>query len=139
LRIWSSLAGLVIGLIGLAIDFALIVPQMGGASGEPSSGGLFDTLVSFWTYFTHLTNLALVLIYLAELTGWRWLGWVRQAGTRAMMVAYIVLVMVFYHFMLAPYFTFTGGLLVATYLLHYVAPIFYVRWWGLAGRHGQLA
>ena len=42
------------------------------------------------------------------------------------MAGMIALVMVFFHFMLAPYYTFTGGLLVANYLLHYVAPIIFL-------------
>ena len=47
-------------------------------------------------------------------------------------------VMLYYHFMLAPTLTLTGALEVATYLLHYVAPILYLAWWALFGPHGSL-
>jgi len=50
------------------------------------------------------------------------------------MGGYILLVMLYYHFMLHPYYTFEGNLLIATYLLHYVAPIIYLAWWLLFDR-----
>jgi hypothetical protein len=132
LRTLATLLGLVIGLAGLGIDFWQIVPATSAKSGAVVA------LIGFWSYFTHLTNLMIVLIYLANLTGARWLGWARHKRTEALMAGYIALVMVFYHFLLAPYFTFEGWLLVATILLHYVAPTFYLVWWLLFARHGGL-
>lgn len=132
LRTPATLLGLVIGLAGLGIDFWQIVPATSAKSGAVVA------LIGFWSYFTHLTNLMIVLIYLAKLTGARWLGWARHKRTEALMAGYIALVMVFYHFLLAPYFTFEGWLLVATILLHYVAPTFYLVWWLLFARHGGL-
>jgi len=52
--------------------------------------------------------------------------------------AFITLVMLFYHFMLAPYIRMEGALQVATYLLHYVAPVMYLVWWALGTPHGRL-
>ncbi len=132
LRIPAALAGLAVGIAGLVIDFWQIVPATSAES------GLLDALIGFWSYFTHLTNLMIVLIYLANLTGARWLGWARHPRTEALMAGYIALVMVFYHFLLAPYFSFEGWLLVATILLHYVAPTLYLLWWLLFARHGGL-
>lgn len=132
LRLPVTLAGLAVGLAGLVIDFVLFMPGMTAQSGPVGA------FVDFWSYFTHLTNLMLVLIYVAALSGTRWLGWASHPRTRALMAGYIALVMVFYHFMLAPYFTFEGGLLVATILLHYVAPIIYLVWWLAFAPHGRL-
>jgi len=105
---------------------------------NPVARSLPDALVSFWTYFTHLTNLGLVLVYLASLSGWRGLAWFRKPQTLALMAGYISLVMVYYHFMLAPLYKFEGGLLVATFLLHYVAPLCYLGWWASFADHGML-
>jgi hypothetical protein len=132
LRIPATLVGLLVGLAGLGIDFWQFMPGMSAASGT------IGAFIGFWSYFTHLTNLMIVLIYLANLTGVRWLGWAGHPRTEALMACYIALVMVFYHFLLAPYFTFEGWLLVATILLHYVAPTFYLVWWLLFARHGGL-
>jgi hypothetical protein len=134
-----ALLALLIGVAGLAIDAWMIFPAMMiAAPANAVARSLPDTFVYFWTYFTHLTNLGLVLVYLSELTGWRWLGWFRHARTQASMASFITLVMVFYHFMLAPYYQMEGALAVATYLLHYVTPIAYLIWWAAFARHGTL-
>lgn len=139
MRIPATLLGLVIGLIGLGIDYWFIMPSTTSVTAaNPVARGWLDAFIWFWTYFTHLTNLGLVLVYLASLVGVLPLGWFRRPRTQALMAAYITLVMVFYHFMLAPYYTFAGGLLVATILLHYVAPLFYLGWWTVFAPHGGL-
>ena len=121
---------MLVGLAGLVIDAWMIFPSIMSVSAtNPVARSLPDALVYFWTYFTHLTNLGLVLVYLSELTGWRWLDWFRKPNTQALMASFITLVMVFYHFMLAPYYQMEGALAVATYLLHYVTPIAYLIWW----------
>jgi hypothetical protein len=136
--LFAALAMLV-GIVGLLIDGWMIFPSVMTVSAlNPVARSLPDALIYFWTYFTHLTNLGLVLVYLAELTGWRWLGWFRRPNTQALMAGFITLVMAFYHFMLAPYYQMEGGLLVATILLHYVAPIAYLAWWAVFARHGSL-
>lgn len=139
MQVIASLLGMLIGLAGLTIDFVIIIPAVMTVSDtNPVARSLPDALLNFWTYFTHLTNLALVLVYLAELTRWRWFAWFRRPRTQALMAGYILLVMLYYHFMLAPYYQFEGPLLVATILLHYVGPIYYLAWWALIARHGDL-
>lgn len=136
--LYAGLA-LLIGLVGLGIDAAIIFPSLMNASpGEPEPRSFIDTFVYFWTYLTHLSNLGLVLVYLAELTGWGWLGWFRRPQTQAMLAGFITLVMVFYHFMLAPYIPMEGALGVASNLLHYAAPLAFLGWWALFARHGSL-
>jgi len=137
LRILIAALGILAGVAGLGIDFWIIVPPSfvapeGGARSFP------DALVYFWTFFTHLANLGLVLVYVSELAGWSWLGWFRKPTTRALMGGYILLVMLYYHFMLAPHLVFEGPLLVATILLHYVAPLLYLGWWAAHVPHVAL-
>ena len=137
-KLFAALA-MLIGIVGLVIDGWMIFPSLMTVSAQnPVARSLPDALVNFWTYFTHLTNLGLVLVYLSELTGWRWLGWFRQPVTQALMAGFITLVMVFYHFMLAPYYQMEGALAVATFMLHYVTPIAYLTWWAAFARHGTL-
>lgn len=139
MRVIAALLGMLIGLAGLSIDFVVIVPAvMSVTPTNPVARSLPEALVNFWTYFTHLINLGLVLVYLASLAGWRWLAWFDRPHTRALMAGYILLVMFYYHFMLAPYYRFEGPLLVGTILLHYVAPIYYLAWWVLFAPHGNL-
>lgn len=134
-----ALLALLVGIVGLAIDAWIIFPSLLTVSAaNPVARSFPDAFINFWTYFTHLTNLGLVLVYVSELSSWRWLGWFRQPRTQALMAGFITLVMVFYHFMLAPYYKMEGALAVATFLLHYVTPIAYLVWWAAFAGHGTL-
>lgn len=139
MRLFIALAGIAAGLVGLTLDWVSIFPAVTTVSAtNPLARSVADAFVYFWSYFTHLTNLWLLLSYAAVLTGWRWLGGVAQPVMLASAAAFIALVMVYYHFMLHPYYTFEGNLLIATYLLHYIAPIIYLVWWTLCTPHGAL-
>jgi hypothetical protein len=139
LRIPAASLGILLGLVGLTIDFIEIVPPALVASAtNPVPRSLPDALVWFWTYFTHLSNLGLVLVYVAVLTGWRWLRWFASVRTQAAIGGYILLVMLYYHFMLAPLYRFEGAMQVSTIMLHYVTPIYYLGWWALFSPHGSL-
>jgi hypothetical protein len=134
-----ELVGLLVSLAGLAINSWIIVGSLGTASAiNGAARGLPDTLVYFWSYYTHLTNLWLVLIYLGLLTGWSWLRPLLRPAPLASAAGNIALVMLFYHFMLAPNYHFTGGLLIANGLMHYVAPLLYLGWWAVFAPHGTL-
>jgi len=127
------------GLAGLAINASSMFPSMMTVSAtNPVARSFPDVFLYFWTYFTHLTNLGLILVYVSELSGWRWLGWFRQPRTQALMAGFITLVMVFYHFMLAPFYKLEGALALGSYLLHYATPIAYLVWWTLFAAHGSL-
>jgi hypothetical protein len=129
----ATWAGLVVGLTALILQFVLTVPAR-MASGHD----LFDALVFFFTFFTILTNLMLVLIYLSEITAWRWLGWWQNPVTRGGMVGTILLVMGFYHLLLAQTWDPQGWFRVADLTLHYVTPVAYAAWWGAFQPHGPL-
>lgn len=139
LRNLVSWAGILVGVAGLAIDAWIIFPSMMSVSATNAvARSLPDVFIYFWTYFTHLTNIWLVLTHLSVVTGARWLGWFRRPTTMASAATFITLVMLYYHFMLAPYIPMAGALLTATYLLHYVAPIIYLAWWVVWAPHGTL-
>lgn len=95
-------------------------------------------LVTFFSYYTILSNLALVLIFLAVLTPGRWLNWFRTDRTRGMMAGIMALVMIFYHLLLSGIWAPAGLFKLADVLLHYVAPTYYILWWLLFGRTGTL-
>jgi hypothetical protein len=135
----AALLGLFLGIVGLAVDWAAIVPLMEASETNPVARSFPDLFVYYWSYFTHLTNLGLVLVYAASLTSWRWLGWFRAPISRAVMAAYIALVMAFFHFMLAPLYDFSGLLAIGNVLLHYVCPILYLGWWLAFAPHGSLS
>lgn len=129
----ATILGLVIGAAALALQFYLTM-QLRLAKGD----NLLAALWFLFTFFTILTNGMLVLIYLSELSGARWLGWWRAPPTRAMMAGIMAVVTVFYHVMLAGLWQPTGLQLVADIVLHYVAPLFFIAWWLLFQPHGQL-
>lgn len=133
-RVRQLLAGLGIAAsaIGLLIDLRLVLPS------RAAETGYGEALVYFWSYFTHLTNLWLVLVWLGALTAMPGLRWLARPAPRTSAATFITLVMGFYHFLLAPYLEMDGALQVATILLHYVAPVLFLVWWIALPDHGSL-
>lgn len=126
--------GFVFGAAALILQFALAIPLR-----LDKGDTIFGAVVFYFSFFTILTNLTLVLIYASELWPRTWLHWFRWPVTRAMMVAAIVLVGGFYHVFLAETWDPQGLAQVADVSLHYVTPVFYVLWWTLFMRHGPLS
>lgn len=132
-----ALLGILNGLAGLAIDAWVTFPAaMSGEAGPARS--LPGALIYFWTFFTHVTNLWVVLVYLACVVSWRWLDLFRRPGTMVAAAAYILLVGLYYHFMLAPALELAGPIVLSIVLLHYVGPLLYIVWWAAFSRHGGL-
>ena len=139
MRIVLAWAAVLVGVTGLALDWSAIFPSvMTVSEANPVARSFPDAFIYFWTYFTHLTNLWLIVTYVAVLSGWRWLAWFRTPVMMGSAAAFITLVMLYYHFMLAPSLRLEGALGVATYLLHYIAPILYLVWWTAFAPHGRL-
>jgi hypothetical protein len=125
--------GLGVGVGALAVQFAISM-QAYAAAGRDVPGALG----TFFSYYTILSNIALLLIYLSELVAWRWLEVFRKLDVTGMMLANMALVVLFVHFLLRGTGRLTGLFLVCDYLLHYVTPLIYLVWWLLAVRHGPL-
>jgi hypothetical protein len=129
----ATLAGLVVGAAALVLQFYLSIELRLG-----KGDSLLGALWFLFTFFTILTNLMLVLIYLSEVSAARWLGWWRSPLTRAMMVGIMAVVSAFYHVMLAGLWQPTGLQLFSDVVLHYVAPWFFILWWLVFQPHGQV-
>jgi hypothetical protein len=125
--------GFVVGAAALILQLAITLPLRLG-----TGDSLIGALVFYLSFFTILTNLALVLIYASEIWPWPVLGWFRAPVTRGMMAGAITLVMVFYHVVLAETWDPQGLGLIADTTLHYVTPILYLIWWIGCVRHGRL-
>jgi hypothetical protein len=123
--------GLLVGAFGLLLQFAISIPSYLAAG-----RWLPDALITFFSFYTILTNIALVLVYLSQVTAIGWLRPLRHPVARAMMVAVMVLVCGFYHLLLADLWDPQGLFLVADITLHYVTPVLYLAWWLVAQRHG---
>lgn len=130
----ATTIGLAIGAFALVLRIVLSFIDGAAAGTMP-----LWTVVGYLSFFTILTNLFLVLIYLSDVTTTAgWLGWFREQTTRTMMAGLMVLVMVFYHVMLSGLWAPEGWYKAADVLLHYVTPIFYVLWWWIFSDHGQV-
>jgi hypothetical protein len=125
--------GLLVGLAALVLQISITIPAR-LATGD----NLLGTLIFFFTFFTILTNIMLVLIYASELWPREALRWWRSPVTRGILTAAMILVCLFYHFFLAATWDPQGWPKVADVSLHYVTPIFYVAWWVLFAWHGKL-
>ena len=135
LRLPFALLAIAIGVIGLGLDFYVIA----GVMGPPQNRPVLSFLVYYWSFLTNLSNSVLLLIYVADLTGARWLGWFRDPVTKGGMAGIMMLVMFFYHFMLAPYLPdLPDAIDVSNVLLHYVTPVLFLVWWGVFSSHGAL-
>lgn len=125
--------GLLFGMVGLVLQFSLSIPNMLN-SGRDLPGALGH----FFSFYTILTNITLVLIYASEVLPLGWLDVFRRPLVRGFMAANIALVSIFVFFVLRHLYVLEGAWLLADNILHYLCPILYLMWWGIAQRHGQL-
>ncbi|HEX4297223.1 MAG TPA: Pr6Pr family membrane protein [Devosia sp.] len=139
LRFWYAAFAILVGAVGLGLDFYVIGGTMVVSPDNPVARSVPNFLIYYLTFLTNLSNLGLILTYLSDIPSWRWLGWFRHPVTRAGMAGIIALVMGFYHFMLAPTLTsLTGPIVYSNWLLHYVTPVLFIAWWLAFNGHGTL-
>lgn len=135
LRLPFALLAIAIGVVGLILNMSVIA----GVMGPPQNRSFADFLIYYWSFLTNLSNAALLLIYAADVTGARWLAWLRGPVFKAGTAGVMVLVMVFYHFMLAPNLPdMADAIEISNVLLHYVTPIMFLVWWTVWSPHGML-
>jgi hypothetical protein len=128
----NAAIGFAVGLGALILQFALTIPAAMQTRDLPLA------LLFFFSFFTILSNLGLVLVYLSELSTSRPLAVFRRPVTRGLMLAVMALVLLFYHFLLAGTWNPEGPFLIADRLLHYATPLIYAIWWARFTPHGQL-
>jgi len=132
-RLLLTWLGLLFGAAGLVLQFVLSM-QAYLANGRD----IFGALGTFFAYYTILTNIVLVLIYLSEVLPAAGLALFRHPVLRGMMAANIALVALYVFFVLRFLATLDGLFLLADNILHYLCPVLYLLWWLVAQQHGRL-
>ncbi|WP_292895174.1 Pr6Pr family membrane protein [Nitratireductor sp.] len=127
-----NIAGFVVGLLALVVQFALTIP----ASME-AGRSLVGSVFHYFSYFTILTNVLVVLVHLAAFSGVP--RFFTQAWVRAGVAVSILLVGIVYWQLLSGIWQPEGLFLVCDVALHYVAPVLYLIWWLVAGTDGSLS
>jgi hypothetical protein len=126
--------GFLLGVFALLLQGDVTLTKRFLAQGDT----LLGTAIYFFTFFTILTNIMLVLIYLSDLVTDGWLNWWRSPVTRGMMAGAITLVGIFNHLLLSGLQELTGAHALADLLLHYISPAVFVLWWLLFQPKGTL-
>jgi len=129
-----QIAGLVIGLAGLVLQFCITIP----ASMEAGRSFL-ASIVFLFSFFTILTNIGAVLVHVSLLSpsGYAWLPAFAGPRMRAGVAVSIALVFIVYATVLAQLWQPQGLFLLCDVLLHYVTPVLFVLWWLVAGANGS--
>ena len=125
--------GLAAGTGGLLLELYFSL-QTSLASGRD----VFGALGSYFSFYTILTNIVVLVIYLSEVLTTQALAIFRHPVTRGAMAACIALVNLYVFFVLRHLYNPTGLLELSDRLLHYVAPLLYLIWWAIGQKHGLL-
>lgn len=128
-----QIAGLVIGLAGLVLQFCITIP----ASME-AGRSLLGSIVFLFSFFTILTNIGAVLVHTSLLssTGYAWLPAFAGPRVRAGVAVAIALVFIIYATVLSQLWQPQGLFLLCDVVLHNVTPVLFVLWWLIAGADG---
>ncbi|RUZ76959.1 hypothetical protein EN943_15465 [Mesorhizobium sp. M7A.F.Ca.US.006.01.1.1] len=129
-----QIAGLVIGLAGLVLQFCISIP----ASME-AGRSLLGSIIFVFSFFTILTNIGAVLVHTSLLSpsGYAWLPAFAGPRMRAGVAVSIALVFIVYATVLARLWQPQGLFLLCDVLLHYVTPALFVLWWLISGADGR--
>ena len=128
-----QVAGLVIGLVGLVLQFAITIPASMAAGRS-----LLGSIAFYFSFFTVLTNIGAVLVHasLVSPAGYAWFPAFAGRRIRAGVAVAITLVFIVYRTVLAGLWQPEGLFLLCDILLHYVTPPLFVLWWLIAGADG---
>lgn len=126
--------GLAIGVAVLGFELWLQVGRRFGNGGD-----LLGASLRYLSFFTNLSNFALVLVYATALAAAeRRPAWLASALARATALAMILLTMLIYYFVLSPTENPQGWAKASTIAAHYIAPLLYLGWWVVYARTGTL-
>ncbi|WP_367714919.1 Pr6Pr family membrane protein [Nitratireductor sp. GISD-1A_MAKvit] len=126
-----NVTGLFVGLAALILQFGLTL-----TSSMEAGRSLVGSVVFFFSFFTILTNILVVLVHMAALTGR--LRFFSQAWVRAGVAVAITVVAIIYWLLLSALWQPKGLFLLCDVTLHYIAPTIYLVWWLRAGADGTL-
>ena len=126
--------GFVAGAAALILQLAITLPARLD-KGDSLVGGL----VFYFSFFTILTNIGVVLVYasLLSASSYAWLPGFAGYRMRGAMVVSIAVVHIVYVTLLAHLSNPQGLFLLCDVLLHYVTPALFVLWWLVAGADGR--
>ncbi|MDX8439669.1 Pr6Pr family membrane protein [Mesorhizobium australafricanum] len=129
-----QMAGLVIGLIGVVLQFAITIPASMAAGRS-----LLGSIVFYFSFFTVLTNIAAVMVHAALVSpaGYAWFPAFAGQRMRAGVAVAITLVFIVYTTVLAGLWQPQGLFLLCDILLHYITPFIFVVWWLITGADGS--
>ena len=121
------------GLWALVTQFIVSTPAF--VANGMSMGG---ALLQFFSFFTILTNIAVVLFYLAALLDWN-VPFLRSPKWQTAMAVYIAIVALIYIAVLQAIWDPMGIFKVLDISLHYVAPALFILYWLIFVQHGHAA
>jgi hypothetical protein len=125
-------AGIAVGVGALAAELAIEI------SGRFARGdSLVASLAHFLSYFTIVSNIAVVVAYIGAPRG-QSRAWLGPHVTRGMTLAMIALVMLAYFFIISRTEHPQGIAWLSAMTMHYVTPPLYALWWVLYVPHGRL-
>ena len=125
--------GLALGIALLGLQFSLTIPAR-----MATGASLTSSIIFYFSFFTILSNIGVMVTYLAALTDWGWLLWFRRHQTKTMFAVLIFIVMLVYHFLLAGIWAPVGLFKLADVGLHYAVPLIYLMWWASMSRSETL-
>jgi hypothetical protein len=130
----------ILAWIGLAMGVAVLGFELWLQVGRRAGNAdLLAASLRYLSFFTNLSNLALVLVYAAALAPTeRRPAWLSSPLTRATALAMILLTMLIYYFVLARTENPQGWAKVSSIAAHYIAPVLYLAWWTVYARTGTL-
>jgi hypothetical protein len=128
-----------LALIGIVLGVAAVTAEltMEIAARFAKGHGLVAALAHVLSYFTIVSNLAVVIAYAGALRG-NGGTWFRPHVMRGMTLAMIALVMLAYFFIISRTEHPQGIAWLSAMTMHYVTPPLYALWWVLYVPHGQL-
>ncbi|MDX8527692.1 Pr6Pr family membrane protein [Mesorhizobium sp. MSK_1335] len=128
-----QIAGLVIGVAALVLQFSITMPASMAAGRT-----LLGSIVFYFSFFTILTNIAAVLVHAALVSpaGYAWFPAFAGQRMRAGVAVAVTLVFIVYATVLARLWQPQGLFLLCDILLHYITPLIFVLWWLIAGADG---
>jgi hypothetical protein len=111
-----------LGWFALALQLYLMLAQS-------PAGAMLGTVVTFFSFFTILTNLLVALVFTAAAFRRPWGQWFNRPSVQAGTAVYIAIVGVVYQLLLRRLWNPQGAQWLADVLLHSIIPVGYVLYW----------
>jgi hypothetical protein len=121
MRIYAA-TGAVLGWFALALQLYLMLHRV-------PVGEMLSSVISFFSFFTILTNLLVAVVLTAAVFRPRWGKWFHRPSVQAGSAVYIGIVGIVYQLLLRQLWNPQGAQWLADFLLHSVIPLGYVVYW----------